>query len=47
MTPLIVENERIGLDIDEPKDLERLLSLGAIGETFAALAGMGMTLGRL
>jgi 2-phospho-L-lactate guanylyltransferase len=47
VTPLIVENERIGLDIDEPKDLERLLSLGAIGETFAALASMGMSLGRL
>jgi len=47
LTPLIVENERIGLDIDELKDLERLLSLGAIGETSAALVSMGMSLGRL
>lgn len=44
LPPLVVENERIALDIDEPKDLERLLSLGAIGETRSALASMGVVL---
>jgi len=47
LKPVILENERIGLDIDEPKDLERLLSLGAVGETCSALASMGMSPERL
>jgi 2-phospho-L-lactate guanylyltransferase len=47
VTPVIVENGRLGLDIDEPKDLERLLSLGAVGETNATLASIGMVPERL
>lgn len=47
LTPLVLENERIGLDIDEPKDLERYLSLGAVGETYSVLVNMGMGLQRL
>jgi 2-phospho-L-lactate guanylyltransferase len=37
----ILENERIALDIDEPKDLERLLSAGERGETYRRLLRMG------
>jgi len=47
VTPRILENERLGLDIDEPEDLERLLSLGAVGETNSTLASIGMSLERL
>jgi len=47
LTPLVLENERIGLDIDEPEDLERYLSLGAVGETYSTLVNMGMGLQRL
>jgi 2-phospho-L-lactate/phosphoenolpyruvate guanylyltransferase len=47
LTPSVLENERIGLDIDEPKDLERYLSLGAVGETYSALINMGMGQQRL
>lgn len=39
----VVENERIGLDIDEPKDLERFLSAGrGCGETYDRLLKMGV-----
>jgi 2-phospho-L-lactate/phosphoenolpyruvate guanylyltransferase len=44
LAPVIFENDRIGLDIDEPKDLERLIRLGAAGQTAAALASLGMDL---
>jgi 2-phospho-L-lactate guanylyltransferase len=47
LTPSVLENERIGLDIDEPEDLERYLSLGAVGETYSTLINMGMGQQRL
>ncbi len=43
LPPRIIENERIALDIDEPRDLERFLSLGGGGsETYSKVLGMGV-----
>jgi 2-phospho-L-lactate guanylyltransferase len=42
----VVENERIGLDIDEPRDLERLAMLPARCETQRILAAMRTRSGR-
>jgi 2-phospho-L-lactate guanylyltransferase (CobY/MobA/RfbA family) len=36
----VLENERIALDIDEPEDLERLLSAGVRGEAYRRLLRM-------
>lgn len=42
----VLENERIALDIDEPKDLERFLSLGSgEGEAYGKARGMAALLG--
>ncbi len=42
----ILENERIALDIDEPKDLERFLSLGSGGgEAYSKIMGIAALLG--
>ena len=38
---VIVNNGRIGLDIDEPPDVELLLEEGGFNQAFAALKGMG------
>lgn len=38
--PKIIRNDRIALDIDEPKDLRRFLSLGGGGETRKALLAL-------
>jgi len=37
----VLENERIGLDIDEPRDLQRFLSTTTEGETYTSLVRMG------
>jgi 2-phospho-L-lactate guanylyltransferase len=41
----VIENERIALDIDEPKDLERFLSLAEAGETYSIALKMGLVAG--
>jgi 2-phospho-L-lactate/phosphoenolpyruvate guanylyltransferase len=41
--PLIVSNERIGLDIDEPADIELFLERGAGTETFRMLTEINVT----
>lgn len=38
----VLENKRIGLDIDEPKDMERFLSAGKGGETYDKALQMGV-----
>lgn len=38
----VLENERIALDIDEPKDLERFMSVARGGEAYNAVLGMGI-----
>jgi len=38
----VLENERIGLDIDEPRDLQRFLSTTTEGETYTSLVRMGV-----
>ena len=38
----VLENKRIGLDIDEPKDMERFLSVGRGGETYDKALQMGV-----
>ncbi len=43
LPPRTVENDRIALDIDEPKDLERFVSLGGReGQTYRKLMGMAV-----
>lgn len=42
LPPRVLENERIALDIDEPKDLERFISLAAGGESYNRLLKMGV-----
>ncbi len=43
----VLENKRIGLDIDEPKDMERFLSAGRGGETYDKALQMGVGAGPL
>jgi len=42
LPPRVLENERIALDIDEPKDLERFILVARGGETYNRVLGMGV-----
>ncbi len=42
LPPRIVENERIALDIDEPRDLERFLEAASSGRTYETAHKMGI-----
>ena len=42
LTPMIVENDSIALDIDEPKDLERFLAAGRGGRAYETALKMGI-----
>ena len=41
----VVENERIALDVDEPRDLERFLSTAGAGEAHSTAVKMGLAAG--
>ena len=42
IAPRVLENERIALDIDEPKDLERFMAAASEGETYNLALRLGM-----
>jgi len=42
LPPRVLENERIALDIDEPKDLERFLAAAGRGKSYETARRMGV-----